>query len=361
MLPGPALPPLVMSPVNSRVFGQLPSGEKVLAWTLTNAAGAQLEVIEYGGIVTRLLVPDRAGRLADVVLGFDSMAGYLGPHPYFGVIAGRVAGRINGGRFTLAGQTHELARNDGPNHLHGGRVGFDKRLWEAAPAARAAGAPSVRLTLVSADGDEGYPGRLDVAVTFTLTDRNEFLFETELQSDRVTPASLTHHGYFNLAGENSGPVTDHTLQIFADACVPGDDLMALSGRREPVAGRPADLRSPRRLGDALPGIFKQHGDLYQVRRTASGDGLALAARARDPKSGRVMTVSTTEDYVQFYSAAVLDGTLRGKAGVAYGRYQGFCLECEGYPDGANVPALGDILVHPGRPRRGLTKYAFSAE
>lgn len=350
-----------MSPVNSRVFGQLPTGEKVLAWTLTNAGGAVLEVIEYGGIVTRLLVPDRAGRLADIVLGFDSLAGYLGPHPYFGVIAGRVAGRIVGGRFTLEDKTYELARNDGPNHLHGGGVGFDKRVWKGAPVQRADGAPSVRLTLVSADGDEGYPGRLEAAVTFTLTDRNEFLFETELQSDRVTPASLTHHGYFNLAGEGSGPVLDHTLQIFADSYVPADDFMGLSGRREPVAGSGGDLRAARRIGDALPGIFKQHGDLYHVRRTDGGGALVPAARVRDPASGRVMEVFTTEDYVQFYSAAVLDGTLRGKAGVPYGRHQGFCLECEGYPDGANVPALGDILVHPCRPRRGLTKYAFSAD
>lgn len=350
-----------MSPTISRVFGQLPTGEKVLAWTLTNAGGAQLEVIEYGGIVTRLLVPDRAGRLADVVLGFDSLAPYLGPHPYFGAIAGRVAGRISGGKFTLDGKTYELVRNDGPNHLHGGRVGFDKRVWHGTPAPRPDGAASVRLTLVSADGEEGYPGRLEAAVTFTLTDRNEFLFETELRSDRVTPASLTHHGYFNLGGDGSGPVTDHTLQIFADSYVPADEFMGLSGHREPVAGQAGDFRAPRRIGDALPGLFKQHGDLYHVRRQAGGGTLVPAARVRDPASGRVMEVFTTEDYVQFYSAAVLDGTLRGKGGMPYGRYQGFCLECEGYPDGANVPALGDILVHPCQLRRGLTSYVFSAD
>jgi aldose 1-epimerase len=349
-----------MSP-HSRVFGQLPSGEKVRAWTLPNAGGAALEVIEYGGIVTRLLVPDRSGRLADVVLGFDSLAPYLGPHPYFGVIAGRVAGRISGGAFSLGGQTHQLARNDGPNHLHGGHVGFDKRLWRAAPAKRADGAASVRLELDSADGDEGYPGRLEAAVTFTLTDRNEFIFETELRSDRPTPASLTHHSYFNLGGETAGPVTDHTLQIFADTYVPADEFMGLAGRREPLAGQAGDFRSARRLGDALPGIFKQHGDLYHVRRAADDRALAPAARVCEQVSGRVMAVLTTEDYVQFYSGVSLDGSLRGKGGVAYGRHHGFCLECEGYPDGVSLPALGDIMVHPGEPKRGLTVYLFSAE
>jgi aldose 1-epimerase len=352
-----------MNPVTPSAFGQLPSGENVRAWTLRNAGGASLQVIEYGGIVTRLVVPDRAGRLADVVLGFDSLPPYLATHPYFGVIAGRVAGRISGAKFRLEGRDYPLAQNDGPNHLHGGRMGFDKRVWKGSPAKRADGAASVRLELQSADGDEGYPGRLNAAVTFTLTDRNEFLFETELRSDRATPASLTHHSYFNLAGENAGPVLDHTLQISADTYVPADEFMALRGRREPVAGQPADFRDARRIGDRLPGIFKQHGDLYHVRRAAvTGDAaLVPAARVREPTSGRVMDVLTTEDYLQFYSGVSLDGSLRGKSGVVYGKHHGFCLECEGYPDGVNVPALGDILVHPGKPRRGTTAYVFSTD
>ena len=357
--------PALMNPVTSRVFGQLPTGEDVHVWTLINAGGARLEVMEFGGIVTRLLVPDRTGRMADVVLGFDSLPPYLGSHPYFGAIAGRVAGRISGANFKLAGQTYPLARNDGPNHLHGGRIGFDKRLWRGAPALRADSAASVRLELQSADGDEGYPGRLDAAVSFTLTDRNEFLFETELRSDRTTPANLTHHSYFNLAGENAGPVTGHTLQILAGAYVPADEFMGLSGRRETVADKPVDFRSARRMGDALPGLFKQHGDLYQVRRTSGAPGalgaLVLAARVCEQTSGRIMAVFTTEDYVQFYSGVSLDGSLRGKSGAAYGRHHGFCLECEGYPDGANVPALGDILVQPGHPKRGLTAYVFSTD
>jgi aldose 1-epimerase len=349
-----------MNAVTSRVFGRLPAGEIVSAWTLRNGRGSELEVIDYGGIVTRLLMPDRQNRLADVVLGFNALEPYLDGHPYFGAIAGRVAGRITGARFSLGGENHLLAANDGPNHLHGGRVGFDKRLWRGNPRPRPDGAASMRLELRSADGDEGYPGNLDAAVTFTLTERNEFIFETALRSDRPTPASLTHHSYFNLTGENSGSVEHHSLQIFADTYAPTDEFMTLLGRREPVGLGP-DFRTPGRLGERLPGVFKGHGDLYFVNRAQNERGaLVPAARVRDPASGRVMNVFTTADCVQFYSGISLDGSLRGKGGATYGRHQGFCLECEGYPDGANRPELGDILVHPGRVKQETTLYAFSA-
>ena len=339
----------------SRTFGTLPDGRIVRSWTLSNAAGASLELIEYGGIVTRLRMPDRAGILADLVLGFDTLAPYLAAHPYFGVVAGRVAGRITGGRFTLDGKTHELARNDPPNHLHGGPEGFDKKLWTATPLARADGAGSVRLTLESPDGEEGYPGHVVAAVAFTLTARNEFVFETEISSDRPTPASLTHHSYFNLAGENAG----HELQIFADTFAPTDAAMTLLGRSAPVT-EGGDFRQPRRVGDVLPRILAAHGDLYFVNRPI-GDTTALlpAARVRDPATDRVMEVRTTEDCIQFYSGVGLDGSLTGKSGTPYAKHHGFCLECEGYPDGANVPALGDIVVRPGKPRRHTTVYAFS--
>lgn len=349
-----------MSSVTPRVFGRLPSGEEVTAWTLRNAAGLTLEVLDYGGIVTRLLVPDRDGQLADVVLGFDSLEPYLAGHPYFGAIAGRVAGRITGGAFTLEGRRYELARNDPPNHLHGGRLGFDKRLWRGRDGTRADGAASVRLELHSPDGDQGYPGHLDAAVIFSLTERNEFIFETELRADRPAPASLTHHSYFNLAGEGAGSAVDHTLQIFADTFVPADEHGTLLGRRENVAGRLLDLRAPRRVADALPGMLEAHGDLYLVNRVpGENHALVPAAMAHEPHSGRMLTVSTTADYIQFYSGVSLDGTLRGKSGRPYERHHGLCLECEGYPDGVNVPALGDILVRPGPARRDTTIYAFS--
>jgi aldose 1-epimerase len=346
---------------SSRVFGTLPDGRIVRSWLLQNAAGSSLEVIEYGGIVTHLHVPDREGKLADVVLGFDTMEPYLAGHPYFGVIAGRVAGRISGARFLLEGRTFELVCNDPPNHLHGGTAGFDKKLWSAAPVTKPDGADSVRLTLESADGEEGYPGNLMAQVTFTLTARNEFIFETEVSSDRTTPASLTHHSYFNLAGESAGSATDHELQIFADTFAPTDATMTLLGRRV-SAEEGGDFRQPKRIGDVLPDLLGAHGDLYFVNRP-HGDRTSLlpAARVSEPRSGRIMEVFTTEDCVQFYSGVALDGSLVGKSGASYGKHQGFCLECEGYPDSVNTPELGDILVHPGVPRRHTTIYAFTSD
>lgn len=339
----------------------LPDGRIIQAWLLTNTSGCALEVIEYGGIVTRLCMPDREGKMADVVLGFDALEPYFTGHPYFGVIAGRVAGRISGGRLSLDGKTYELARNDSPNHLHGGVEGFDKKVWAAEPVVRADGADSVCFTLVSPDGDQGYPSCVTARVTFTLTDRNEFIFETEVSSDRTTPASLTHHSYFNLAGESTGPTTGHELQIFAETFAPTDTAMTLLGRRAPVA-EGGDFRQPRRIGDVLPRVLGAHGDLYFVNRPDDDHStLQLAAWVRDPASGRVMTVSTTEDCVQFYSGVGLDGSLIGKSGTPYGKHHGFCLECEGYPDAVNVPSLGDILVRPGIPRRHTTVYAFSTD
>lgn len=347
--------------MNPHPFGHLPSGETVHAWMLSNAAGASLQVITYGGIVTHLRMPDRKGELADVVLGFDSLAPYLAGHPYFGATAGRVAGRITGGRFTLEGKAYQLAINNPPNHLHGGAIGFDKRLWRAERVVRPDGAASVRLLCASPDGDEGYPGRVNAAVTYTLTDQNEFIFETEVSSDRPTPASLTHHSYFNLAGEQGGAVTDHEVQIFASSYAPTDDSMTLLGKRTWVDGLGCDFRKGRRLGDALPDLLGAHGDLYFVDRPREDVGtLVPAARVVEPRSGRVLTVRTTEDCVQLYTGVSLDGSLRGKSGTPYGPHHGFCLECEGYPDGVNVPALGDIIVHPGQPRRHTTVYAFSS-
>jgi aldose 1-epimerase len=348
------------SPLSTRSFGFLPDGREVEAWTLVNTHGLLMEVLTYGGIVTRLLVPDRNGRVADVVLGFNQLSDYLAGHPYFGATAGRVAGRITSGRFDLDGRTYLLALNDPPNHLHGGRIGFDRQLWtaEAPPASR--GSSVVRMTLHSRDGDEGYPGNLKAVVTYTLTDRNEFIFSTELTTDRATPASLTHHSYFNLAGESAGSVGEHQVQIHADEYVPADDTMTLEGRRITVDPTRNDLRSPRFFRDLCRTLHKSHGDLYLVRRPSAADRtLQPAARVLEPRSGRVMEVHTTEQYLQFYTGASLDGSLCGKSGQPYERYAGLCLEAEGYPDGANVPELGDIILRPGEVRQHTTVYSFS--
>jgi aldose 1-epimerase len=347
--------------LKSRAFGFLPAGESVEAWTLTGRGGLVLEVITYGGIVTRVLAPDRNGRLDDVVLGFNDLDSYLAGHPYFGAITGRVAGRITGAEFNLEGKTYTLTRNDPPNHLHGGVQGFDKKIWNAAPMNGPDGAPSLRLSYRSPDGEEGYPGTVNVSVTYTVTRENTYLIETDAVTDCPTPFNLSHHSYFNLAGETSGSIADHELQIHADEYVTTDVRMTLLSRVEPVRERENDFRRPRRVGDALPLLFKHHGDLYLLRKPVGnnpGLNLVPAARLVDPGSGRVLDVFTTETHLQLYTGALLDGSLIGKSGTAYARHAGLCLECHGYPDGVNAPGLGDITLRPGHHLRRATAYAF---
>jgi aldose 1-epimerase len=345
------------SPISSRTFGVLPTGQTVEAWTLTGRGGLELEAITFGGIVTRLMAQDRNGNASDVVLGFNDLDSYLGGHPYFGAITGRVAGRISDAAFALDGMTYRLARNDPPNHMHGGVEGFDKRLWNAAPVGREDGAPSLRLNYDSPDGEEGYPGNVQVTVTYTVTDQNAFLIETEAVSDRITPLSLTHHSYFNLAGESSGSIADHWLEIFASEFVPVDEHLIATGRLE-ATSRGNNLETPRRIGDTIGMLFQGHGDLYALPKR-NGSEMRLAARLEYPASGRVMTVSTTESYLQFYTGSHLNGTRKGKSGVAYGPHAGICLECEGYPDAANAACRDDILLRPGQIQRHATAYAFS--
>jgi len=346
--------------LNSRHFGFLPSGQTVEAWTFRGVGGLTLEVLTYGGIVMRLLAPDRNGRLDDVVLGFDKLEPYAAGHPHFGAITGRVAGRITGGRFHLDGKKYELVRNDPPNHLHGGIESFYKKIWTATPVDRADGAPSLRLTYRSPDGEEGYPGTVDVAVTYTVTNDDAFMIETEATTDMPTPFNLTHHSYFNLAGEAAGSIENHVLQVHSDEVVATDDDMTLLGKRVPVAGQPNDFNQPRRLGDVIPLLHKKHGDAYFVRRTSDHPPkLVTVARVTEPTSGRVLAVSTTEQYLQFYTGVSLDGTQVGKSGHAYASHAAFCLECENYSDGANAPELGDIILRPGEHLRHVTLYSFS--
>lgn len=354
----------MVSPISSRTYGVLPDGASgpartVEAWTLTGRGGLVLEAITYGGIVTRLLVPGRNGQREDVVLGFSSLDSYLAGHPYFGAITGRVAGRIANAAFTLDGKTYQLARNEPPNHLHGGILGFDKRIWNASAVHREDGAPALRLWYRSQDGEEGYPGNVEVAVTYTLTDENVFLVETEASSDRTTPLNLTHHSYFNLGGEASLSIADHWLEIFAGEFVPVDErLTPMGGLESTTPGN--DFRKPRRLGDAIPMLFRNHGDLYALPAPADG-ALTLAARLCHPASGRVLTVSTNERYLQLYTGSQLDCASAGKSGARYARYAGLCLECHGYPDAANAVLRKDILLEPGQTQRRATAYAFSID
>jgi len=345
--------------MNSSPFGTLPSGETVEKYTLQNKGGASVEVMTYGGIITALRVPDRDGQLADVVLGYDKLEPYLARHPYFGAVIGRIAGRVTGGQFSLDGQDYQLVRNDEPNHLHGGLTGFDRRLWKAEAVTRPDGADSLRLTYHSPDGEEGYPGNLDVAITYTLSAKNELIIDSEATSDRVTPLSMANHSYFNLTGEGSGSVADHEIQILADKFVPSaDERMTLSGCLESVEGTPSDLTAPQKMGDVIAKIYRGHGDNYHLRPQAVREPV-LTARVIDPESGRVMEVLTNETNLQFYTGLSLDGTDIGKSGRAYEAHGALCLECQGYPDGVSRPELGDIMVHPGSPQRRTTIYAFS--
>ena len=342
--------------INSQIYGTLPAGQPVEAWTLVGRGGLVIEAITYGGIVTRLLAPDRYERLDDIVLGYNNLEGYLAGKFYFGAITGRVAGRIPNATFTLAGRTYSLVRNDPPNHLHGGVEGFDKKLWTASQVERADGAPSLRLSYFSPDGEEGYPGNLKVAVTYTVADDNVFLIETEAIADRQTPLSLTHHSYFNLAGHAAGSILDHSLEVFADEFVPLNEHLALTGRLELVDGR-NDLRKPRLLADAVPQFFARHGDMYALR-VRKEQQLVRAARAAHGPSGRVLTASTTESFLQLYTGSHLEQAIVGKAGATYSRHAGLCLECEGYPDPSNS-VLSSTLVFPGHVQRHTTAYAFS--
>jgi aldose 1-epimerase len=346
--------------MRSRHFGTTTTGEVVEAITLKNEAGASLQFITLGGIVTSLCVPGRDGRMADVVLGFDSLPPYLGAHPYFGAIAGRVAGRIAGARFTLGGKTFQLARNDGPNHLHGGLRGLDKRIWKAAKADRCDHADSVKLTYHSPDGEEGYPGAVEFAVTYTLTGDNVFIIESEVASDCATPVSLTHHSYFNLAGEGSGDILGHELTVNAYRTFAVDENLVPLGRVAPVAGRSCDFRSARRLGEAIPNLFMNHGDLYLLAEVERSQPVP-AARLVDAASGRVLTVSTNESCLQIYTGAYLDGSLTGKSGRPYPRYAGVCLECQGYSGAVDLPEFCSIVVERGHPVRRETRYVFSTE
>lgn len=332
-------------------FGRLPTGETVEAFTLTNAIGFSIKAITYGATVTSLRVPDREGFLADVVLGFDNLEGYLRKPAYMGAMIGRVAGRSRP-HFVLEGETYELVANEKPNHLHGGAVGFDQRLWSAE-----AREDSVRFTYHSPDGEEGYPGTVHLEVTYTVTGENTLVIDAEATTDQATPLSLTHHSYFNLSGE--GSIEDHELQITADTYVPVDESMAVLSRRVGVEPR-NDFNKARRIGDVLPELYRSHGDLYFLRSTDEGV-LKPVARVYDPASGRVLSVSTTEDYLQLYTGSALDGSMVGKSGKAYSRFAGLCLECEGYPDGANTRELGNIILYPGQLYRSTTIYAFSTQ
>jgi aldose 1-epimerase len=351
--------------VEQAFFGTMPDGDTVDVYTLTNPNGVELRAISYGGIILSLMVPDRNGEMADVVLGYDNLEGYLEETPYFGAIIGRYGNRIGGASFTLDGTTYPLAANDGPNHLHGGNVGFDKVLWDVEPFEGPDGVGLV-FSRTSPDGEEGYPGALSVEVTYTLTDANELVFDYYATTDAPTPVNLTQHSYFNLGGPGSGDILGHVLMLNASRYTPVDAGLIPTGELAPVQGTPFDFTTTQTIGDRIDAddVQIQRGGGYDHnfvldRGDAAEGGLVEAAMVLHPSSGRIMSVRTTEPGIQFYSGNFLDGTLIGKDGVAYQKRYGFCLETQHFPDSPNKASFPSTILRPGEEYRSRTVYGFS--
>lgn len=341
-------------------FGML-GDQLVKLFTLTNASGAQVSIAEYGGIVVSLKVPDRDGNLGDVVLGYDNLDSYVEDTPYFGAITGRYANRIAAGRFEIDGTTYELPVNNGPNSLHGGIKGFDKVIWTGEPTAPGDG---VAFTYVSADGEEGYPGKLDATVTYTWTDANELKIEYLASTDKPTVINLTNHSYFNLNDGGASPILDHELTINADRYTPVADAGAIpTGELASLDDSPLDFRAATKIGERIEAEDEQlefgSGYDHNYVLNAAEDGVALAATVYDPSSGRVMEVLTEEPGVQFYSGNFLDGHHVGKGGVAYERRSGLCLETQHFPDSPNQPEFPSTVLRPGETYATSTIYRFS--
>ena len=347
--------------ISEAPFGKV-DGVDVRLYTLTNANGLVAKVSSYGAIVTNLFVPDRNGKLADVVLGFDGLAGYLKDSPYFGATVGRVANRIRGGRFSLEGLEYQVAINDGSNHLHGGVKGWDKVVWQAEQLPQASDGPAVSFTHLSPDGDEGYPGAVQASILYTLTNENELRIAMSATTDRTTIVNMVHHTYWNLGGTGSGPITAHELLLLAERSPPGDPQVP-TGEERAVRGTPFDFTKSRPIGrDLLATGTVPVGYDHNFVVAGVPSQLRPVARLRDPASGRVMTLQADQPGVQFYSGNYLDGKTLGKGGVAYAQHSGLCLESQAFPDAINVPAWrGQVVLKPGETYKHTMIHRFTAE
>jgi aldose 1-epimerase len=328
---------------------------------LKNAQGMTVRLAAYGARVTAIVVPDRDGKLADVVLGHHDVGSYQTSvkKPYLGVTLGRYAGRIAGGRFTLDGKEYPLTRNSGPNHGHGGLIGFDKVTWAAQRTA-----DGVRFSYRAADGEEGYPGNLEVSVGYTLTSDNALVIDYRATTDKPTPVNLSHHSYFNLSGEGSETVLDHHLMVAADATLLIDEHSIPTGHLAPVAGTAFDFRKPRRIGERIDDqdqqlIFGKGYDHTFVLRQALAEQPTLAATLYDPTSGRLLTVLTQEPGLQVYTSNFLDGSLMGKSGRPYAKRSAICLEAQHFPDSPNKTHFPRTILRPGEVYQRRTLYQFS--
>ncbi len=352
------------SSISKKAFGEL-EGKPVTAYTLTNGQGMSAEILDLGGIVRRLNVADREGKMDDVVLGCQDVAGYMTDSPYFGCITGRYANRIAKGKFTLEGKEYTLATNNEPNHLHGGVVGFNKKIWEAKDAV-VDGDPVLTLRYVSPDGEEGYPGALTSVVTYSLTKDNGLKIHYKATTDKATVLNLTHHGYWNLAGHKSGKtILDHSLQLHCDAFTPTDATAIPLGEIRKVKGTPFDFTGPHKIGERIGAENEQieFGKGYDHNFVINGEAgeLRPVARVTESGSGRVMELLSTDHGVQFYTGNFLDGSFEGKDGQVYQQRMGFCLECQFHPDTPNQPSFPTAVLRPGETYEKTTVYRFSTE
>ena len=346
-----------------RDYGTTADGRLVEEFTLQNSVGMEVKCITFGGILTSIKVPDRKGRLANVALSFESLANYVAEHPYFGAITGRYANRIAGGAFSLDGKDYRLFKNDGGNSLHGGEIGFDKRVWSARAQDGA-----VELAYRSSDGEEGYPGNLDVRVRYSLDESNALRIDYTAKTDAPTVLNLTNHSYFNLSGEGEGAIYDHILMLNADHYTPTDAGQIPTGEIAPVAGTPFDFRHAKTIGSGQRSAHRQivmskgYDHNFVLNRDGLSDGeLGLAARVYEPLSGRVMEVWTTELGVQFYAGNFLDATFVGTSGRLYRQSDGFALETQHFPDSPNQPGFPSTVLRPGERFESTTIYRFSTD
>ena len=350
-------------PIKTEPFGQA-DGQRVELYTLTNSRGVEAKITNYGATVVSLKVPDRRGRFADVLLGYDTLEAYRQSTFYLGPVIGRYANRIAKGRFTLNGTEYELATNNGENHLHGGLKGFDKVVWQARPLAPRGGGVALELTYLSKDGEEGYPGNLSVRVVYTLTERNELRIDYAATTDRDTLVNLTNHAYFNLAGQGSGDILKHELVINADRFIPADEKSIPTGELRSVSGTPFDFRRATPIGARIEQDEEQlkFGRGYDHTFVINGRAgtLRRAATASEATTGRVLEVWTTEPGMQLYTGNYLESTMVGKGGKTYGQRHGFCLETQHFPDSPNKPQFPSTVLRKGGRFNSTTIYKFSA-
>jgi len=356
---GPAAPESAKGAASMNIlrgpFGTLPDGTAVEAFLLTNARGLKAKLMTYGATLVSFELPDRTGALADCVLGYDLLDGYLKSSPYFGSTVGRYGNRIAKGRFVLNGTAYDLAKNNGENHLHGGLKGFDKVVWAAEPVREANGV-GVKFTYLSRDGEEGYPGNLSVSVVYVLTGDDELRVDYEATTDKPTVLNLTHHSYWNFTG-GVRDILGHELMLAADRYTPVDDGLIPTGELAPVAGTAMDFTEPTLIGARVAEVKGGYDHNYVLK--GGGGAMALAARVYEPWSGRMMEIETEEPGIQFYSGNFLDGTINGKSGQAYGRHWGFCLETQHFPDSPNKPNFPSTVLNPGQVYKTRTVHKFS--